>query len=166
MMSFIRSHVASSIVVGLICAASPAAAKDFATGLTAYHGGKYVEAFRTWYPLAEADDARSQAGLGFLFHRGLGASHDDSQAAFWFEKAARQGQAEGQLMLGLLHYFGSGVPQSYVRAFAWCELAWTNGQADAQMCRDSALDSLSGPESRIAFRLVNELADSIRASRH
>jgi TPR repeat protein len=165
MMSLVRRRATASIVMSLILAAGPAAAKDFATGLAAYHSGKYIEAFRTWYPLAEADDARSQAGLGFLFHRGLGAGHDDSQAAFWFEKAARQGQAEGQLMLGLLHYFGSGVPQSYLRAFAWCELAWTNGQADAQMCRDSALDSLSGPESRTAFRLVNELADSIRASR-
>jgi hypothetical protein len=52
--------------------AQPAAAGDFRSDLSAYNRGDYITAFRDWYPLTEHGDARAQAGLGFLFHKGLG----------------------------------------------------------------------------------------------
>src|SRR5262249_8331626 len=89
-----------------------------------------ITAVRDWYPLAELGDAAAQAGLGFLFHKGLGVTQDDVEAAAWFEKAANRGQAEAQLLLGTLYFFGEGVQQSYAMAFAWCEIAQSNGQSD------------------------------------
>ena len=116
------------------------AEEDFRSGLSAFNRGDYAAAMRLWRPLADSDEPRSQAGIGFMYHRGLGVETDDAQAAIWLRKAAEQGQAEGQLMLGSLYFFGLGVPQSYPTAYAWCELAQDNGQAEGQMCRDAAFN--------------------------
>ncbi len=146
--------------VGPAGAASPE--EEFRAGLSAFNSGDYAAALRTWRPLAEANDARSQAGIGFMYHRGLGVKIDDEQAVLWLRKAAEQGQAEGQFMLGSLYFFGKGVPQSYPRAYAWCELAQDNGQAEAGMCRDAALSSITADEDlRAAFRMLGELRDRL-----
>lgn len=136
--------------------------EDFRTGLSAFNRGDFAAAMRLWRPLADKNEARSQAGIGFMYHRGLGVKTDDVQAAFWLRKAAEQGQAEGQMMLGNLYFFGLGVQQSYPAAYAWCELAQDSGQAEAQMCRDAALESLSEEaQLREAFRMVRELRERI-----
>jgi len=144
--------VAGSIAV----AGSPE--EDFRNGLSAFNRGDYAAAIELWRPLADRNDARSQAGIGFMYHRGLGVKTDDVQAAYWLRKAAEQGQAEGQFMLGHLYFFGLGVPKSYAAAYAWCELAQDNGHAEAQFCRDAALESLTEEaQLREAFRMVAEL---------
>jgi TPR repeat protein len=132
---------------------------DFRHGLSAFNTGDYATALKVWRPLAERDEPRSQAGIGFMYHRGMGVRADDREAAVWLRRAAERGQAEGQLMLGILFYYGSGVPQSYVRAYAWCELAETNGNGDATLCRDAALESMPDADREEAFRLVVELRD-------
>jgi uncharacterized protein len=146
----------ASFVILLLSAAQPATAGDFRSGLSAYNRGDYITAFRDWYSLAEHGDAPAQAGLGFLFHKGLGVTQDDIEAASWFEKAAGKGQAEAQLLLGTLYFFGEGVQQNYVMAFAWCEIAQSNGQADALECRDAALEHMTSAEIKQSFRLVTE----------
>ncbi|HEX4118063.1 MAG TPA: tetratricopeptide repeat protein [Rhizomicrobium sp.] len=130
----------------------------FRSGLSAYNSGDYTRAKSIWEPLAENEDAASQAGLGFMYHRGFGMAVDDKKAAYWLRKAAEHGQPEGQLMLGSLYFYGQGVIQSYIQAFAWCDLAQDNGNADAGMCRDSALQSLSSKhEVKAAFAASLEL---------
>jgi TPR repeat protein len=133
-----------------------AVAQDFRSGLSAYNGGDYTRAFREWLGPAERGDPAAEAGIGFLFHKGLGVTQDDAEAASWFVKAAEQGQAEAQLLLGTLFFFGHGVPQSYVSAFAWCDIAETSGQSDASECRDAALEHLSPTEMRQSFSIVSE----------
>jgi uncharacterized protein len=138
---------------------------DFRRGLTAFNAGDYETALQVWRPLAEKNEPRSLAGIGFMYHRGMGVRADDREAAAWLLRAAERGQAEGQLMLGILHYYGRGVPQSYVQAYAWCELAETDGNADATLCRDAALESIPDADREKAFRLVVELRDRQRTSR-
>jgi TPR repeat protein len=133
---------------------------EFRGGLSAFNTGDYATALRLWRPLAEREEPRSEAGIGFMYHRGLGVAVDDREAAVWLRRAAEQGQAEGQLMLGILFYYGQGVPQSYVRAYAWCELAEIDGNADATLCRDAALESMPSDANREeAFRLVVDLRE-------
>jgi hypothetical protein len=133
---------------------------DFRRGLSAFNTGDYVTALRLWRPLAESEEPRSEAGIGFMYHRGLGVGVDDREAAVWLRRAAEHGQAEGQLMLGILFYYGRGVPQSFVRAYAWCELAEIDGNADATLCRDAALESMpSDGDREEAFRLVVDLRE-------
>jgi TPR repeat protein len=138
---------------------------DFRRGLSAFNTGDYATALQVWRELAEKDEPRSQAGIGFMYHRGMGVRADDREAAAWLLRAAEHGQAEGQLMLGILYYYGLGVAQSYVQAYAWCELAETNGNGDATLCRDAALEAIPDADREKAFRLVVELRDRQRSAR-
>jgi hypothetical protein len=137
---------------------------QFRRGLSAFNVGDYAAALTNWRPLAERGEPRSQAGIGFMYHHGLGVTVDDREAAVWLRRAAEQGQAEGELMLGILFYYGSGVMQSYVQAYAWCELAGINGNGDASLCRDASLEAMSNAEREEAFRLVVELRARQRRS--
>ena len=157
-------------VILCACAAGPAHAapadQAFRSGLSAYNSGNYAKAKSIWEPLAENEDAASQAGLGFMYHRGFGMAADDRKAAFWLRKAAEHGQAEGQMMLGSLYFYGQGVSQSYVQAFAWCDMAQDNGSADASMCRDSALAALTSKQDlKAAFAASLELHHRLSARR-
>ena len=102
-------------------AASPE--EEFRAGLSAFNSGDFATALRAWRPLAEGNDARSQAGIGFVYHRGLGVKVDDQQAAVWLRKAAEQGQAEGQFMLGSLYPApmpGASLPRTTARPTRRC----------------------------------------------
>jgi len=161
---------ATAILFAFLCLAIPSARagdadEEFRRGLAAFNTGDFAAALRAWRPLAEQSEPRSEAGLGFMYHRGMGVAVDDGAAAFWLTRAAEHGQAEGQLMLGILHYYGRGVMQSYVRAYAWCELAEDNGNTDATLCRDAALEAMPDAERQQAFKLVVELRERLRARR-
>jgi TPR repeat protein len=151
--------VVLACVASLHAWAADATDGEFRKGLTAFNRGDYSTALRVWRPLAERGDPRSESGIGFMYHRGMGVDVDDREAVSWLSRAAEHGQAEGQLMLGVLFYDGRGVPKSYVQAYAWCELAETNGNADAMLCRDAALESMSNSDREEAFRLVGELRE-------
>ena len=150
----LAASIAVATVVLPMC--RTAAAQDFRSGLSAYNSGDYTGAFRDWLGLAERGDPAAEAGIGFLFHKGLGVTQDDAEAAKWFVKAAEKGQAEAQLLLGTLFFFGKGVPQSYVTAFAWCDIAGTNGQSDASECRDVALEHMTQAEMVKSFKIVSD----------
>jgi TPR repeat protein len=154
--SMFRLVAATCCCLAAIAASRTAAAQDFGSGLSAYNSGDYTRAFHDWFGLAEQGDAKAEAGIGFLFHKGLGVSRDDGEASTWLIKAAEQGQAEAQLLLGSLFFFGEGVPQSYVTAYAWCDIAQTSGQSDAEECREAALEHMSTIEMRQSFKLVTD----------
>jgi TPR repeat protein len=138
---------------------------EFRRGLAAFNTGDYATALNVWRPLAEHAEPRSEAGIGFMYHRGMGVAVDEAAAAFWLMRAAEHGQAEGQLMLGILYYYGRGVTQSYVRSYAWCELAEDNGNSDATLCRDAALEAMPNAEREQAFKLVVELRERLSPRR-
>jgi hypothetical protein len=137
--------------------AADTADSQFSKGLSAFNEGDYSAALSAWEPLAALNDPRAEAGLGFMYHRGLGVPVDGAKAVLYLQKAAEQGQPEGQLMLGTLYYYGRGVPQSYIHAFAWCEMAQDSGQSDAFLCRDAAIQSLSDEDLQEGNRMVAEL---------
>src|SRR5215510_5863666 len=103
------ARVVCACILGFCAAAGAVEAQDFGSGLSAYNAGEYGKAMQIWGPLARAGDARSQAGMGFLYLRGLGTDVDTDAAKEWYEKAALQGQPEAQLMLGSMYFFGNGV---------------------------------------------------------
>ena len=153
-----RLALSFAIVLPLGPAMAAPADQAFRQGLSAYHSGDYQKALKIWLPLAQREDAASQAGIGFMYHRGMGVTTDNRRAAFWLRKAAEHGQPEGQFMLGSLYFYGAGVEKSYVQAYAWCDLAQDGGNADAQMCRDAALQSLKTKDDvKAAFRLSLDL---------
>src|SRR5580698_902276 len=92
--------VAAMLLACLIAFPLSAAPADsqFRSGLSAYNSGNYLKALEIWLPLAQHEDAPSQAGVGFIYHRGLGVDVDNQKAFYWLRKAAEHGQPEGQLM--------------------------------------------------------------------
>ena len=169
-MRFAPAAVAALLSAALLYLAIPSARAgeaddEFRRGLAAFNTGDFATALKAWRPLAEQAEPRSEAGIGFMYHRGMGVVVDDNAAAFWLTRAAEHGQAEGQLMLGIRFYYGRGVPQSYVRSYAWCDLAEDNGNADATLCRDAALEAMPNAEREQAFRLVVELRERFSARR-
>jgi TPR repeat protein len=69
--------------------------------------------------------------MAYEFSGGL--PHDDTQAAFWFRKAAEQGNVETQELLGRWYYQGRGVPKDYAQAAIWYRKAAEQGHAIAQL---------------------------------
>lgn len=63
---------------------------------------------------------------------GLTVRKNDTEAAFWFRKAADQGYANAQDALGWLYHSGEGVPQDDAEAVIWWRRAAEQGYADAQ----------------------------------
>jgi TPR repeat protein len=55
-----------------------------------------------------------------------------TQAAFWYRKAAEQGDADAQDALGDLYNSGQGVRRDYAQAAPWYRKAAEQGDADAQ----------------------------------
>jgi len=49
--------------------------------------------------------------------------HDFAQSAYWYRKAAEQGDVLSQIPLGWLYFNGEGVPQDYAEAYFWYSLA-------------------------------------------
>ncbi len=65
----------------------------------------------------------AQNSLGFMYDNGQGVPQDYAEAAKWYRKAAKQGEAIAQTKLGFMYGKGRGVPQDYVQAHMWYNLA-------------------------------------------
>lgn len=152
------------IVTALLAAlALPSQAQDFGAGLKAYNVGDYASAAHQWRLLARRNDGKAQAGLGFLYYKGLGVRQNNAEAAKWFHKAARQGQVTAQLFLGMMYLHGDGVPQSFVLAHMWCDVGVANGSADALECRDLVSDNMTAAEVTEAQQLAVDWLNRHRA---
>lgn len=141
---------------GLLLVGPPAAADEFAEGLSAYNAADYETAFDLWYPLADENDAKAQAAVAFLYLKGLGVRQDDARAAAWYRRAAEQGQPEAQFFLGTLYHLGRGVPQDDRLAHVWCEVALAGGVTPGLDCRDAAAARMTPGEVREANRMAAE----------
>jgi hypothetical protein len=64
--------------------------------------------------------------LGNMFDEGRGVAQSDTEAAWWFLKAAGHGLADAQYNLGVMFSQSRGVPHSGMEAARW--LCKTSGQ--------------------------------------
>ena len=69
---------------------------------------------------------------------------DDAQAAYWWRKAAEQGNADAQNNLGTAYSDGRGVPQDFSQAAVWWRKAADQGDANAQYNLGVAYDQGQG----------------------
>ena len=118
--------------------------KSEMTGLTPEelyrHGMRCFKApnlsLRQWWPNAvewlEAAAAQNhleaQIQLGFMYSwretkEELGIRDADSRSAFWFRKAAEQGDTNAMVHLSWYYRDGTGVEQDYKQALYWCHKA-------------------------------------------
>jgi uncharacterized protein len=128
------NHLVAACILALTCIAAQA---DGLRDATVAIGRKdYAAAVRLLEPLAKAGNAGAQARLAQLYYHGQGVAESNEQARAWFERAARQSQAESQYQLGNMYAYGHAAPppgeEAMRMAAQWYFAAARQGHADAQ----------------------------------
>jgi TPR repeat protein len=85
--------MAVAMMAMLLMTGSAAIAGPWEDGMAAYNRGDYVPALRLFRPLAEQGNAKAQAVLGVMFHKGEGVPKNASRAYMWFSLARKRGEA-------------------------------------------------------------------------
>lgn len=125
----------------LLCAAAlasfatPVAAQDVQSGITAWQAGDYAAAVQQWRPLADAGNADAQFNLAQAYRLGRGVAQNLNLAEQWFERAARQRHEQAGASLGLL-LFQNGRARE---AMPWLQAAAGRGDPRAQYVFGTAL---------------------------
>ena len=154
--------------LGLVTASSASQAQDdpFAAFNCerAYDEARSSTAVEACKPLADAGLADAQAIMGVLYQNGQGVAQDYTQAALWYDRAARQGHAIAQVNLATLYRYGAGVPSDYIESWAWLDTAAGAGQGDAVAGRDLLEKRMSATEVGNARLRAAEIARIIAAA--
>lgn len=83
-----------------------------------------LEARDIYQQVADKGDKDAQLKLAYMYENGLGGPVDMREAAQWFEKSARSGQAVAQYRLGRIHQLGRlNTQPNYVQAKYWYQQA-------------------------------------------
>lgn len=80
-----------------------------------------------------AGSTQDQVCLAKAYLVGRGVERNESQAAYWFEKAADVGDPEAQRALAHLYQVGLGVPRDPAKASRWLERAVAGGSLEARV---------------------------------
>ena len=76
---------------------------------------------------AKTGNVNAQYTLGRYYFLGLnGVEQSYSKAAYWWEKAAEQGNSSAQYNIGACYYNGDGVEKSKTKAIYWFRKACNN----------------------------------------
>ena len=67
-----------------------------------------------------------------MYRKGDNVVQNDTQAVYWYRKAANQGYANAQNSLGGMYAMGLGVEQDYSQAVYWARKAANQGEASSQ----------------------------------
>jgi uncharacterized protein len=126
----------------------------FRNGLSAFRTGSYDRARTVWGALAEAGDARAQAGLGYMYYTGRGVSRDSARAAALFQRAADKGEPTAQAFLAVMHFQADGLPRNLPLALMWLELATDGGQPETFELRGAIMQSMTEAEREESTRLL------------
>ena len=81
------------------------------------------DAFQYLKELAEAGNPEAQYELGGFYHWGRISAADFTKARQWYERAAKQGNADAMLGLAVIYGHGQGVPQNKAASYRWLVLA-------------------------------------------
>lgn len=84
--------------------------------------------FGIYMQRAKDGHADAEAWVGQAYQRGYGCPQDITQAVYWYQKGADDGDDQARINLGAIYYGGSdGVPQDYAKAIAlWKDAADDN----------------------------------------
>ncbi|HEY1722818.1 MAG TPA: tetratricopeptide repeat protein [Magnetospirillaceae bacterium] len=116
----------------ILASVGPVWADAFQDGVKALQANQYAVALETWQKAAEAGDAQSQYGMGYLNQFGLGTTVDNAQATAWYEKAATQNNPDAQYALGLMYESGRAPgPRDRAKALILYREAATSGKSPA-----------------------------------
>lgn len=142
--------VAASLVCASVQAQTPeespppAVATPYARAVQAYDRGAFREAFLAFRDLAQMGHGGAEFMLGVMSFYGRGVERDQTIAAIWFYKSARQGNPAAQLAFGSMFIRGVGVSPDPVEAYKWLTLAHNSTIPDIVSQADTLLRQVSG----------------------
>ena len=96
-----------------------------------------------------------------MYDSGRGVPTDRTAAAYWFLRAARQGDPEAQVQLDYQYAEGSGVPRDILQAFAWISLVVLRDDFGADETLDKIRTFLTERQMAAVKELSAELAKKI-----
>lgn len=123
-------------------------------GVEAYQEKDYPNALRIFQYWSDMGFYPAQFDLGMMYATGNGVTQDYAVAAYWWNKAAKQGDSKSQWFLGLLYATGFGVNQNYVRATMWYNIAMWGGLSDAEKSRAQIEPRMSSEDRSLALEMA------------
>jgi TPR repeat protein len=84
---------------------------------------RMFDAFQDLLELAQTGDPVAQYELGGFYHWGNVGPIDFAKARTWYERAAKQGNADAMLGLAVIYGAGQGVQQDKAASYRWLVLA-------------------------------------------
>ena len=100
--------------------------------------------------------AGAQFALGKMYYFSIDAPRYYSEAAKWFERAARQGVVGAQANLGEMYFQGRGVPTNDVLAYMWTSIAAAGGSEIAAKYLNTIKRRMSPAQAAKAHKMVAE----------
>ena len=138
-MQFMKFIARKTLVSLAVFSLSRLAWGGIGEGIDALTSNDYAKAIAEFRPLAIKGDASAQRWLGIAYEDGE-TEEDLRQAAYWYRKAAEQGDRMGQYSLGALYRAGRGVPKDARQAGVWIRRAAEQGYALAQYALGSIFE--------------------------
>ncbi|WP_425145931.1 caspase family protein [Deinococcus sp.] len=112
--------------LGMVLAGKP-------EGINFYNQGQYEQALAELKYVALDGDPEAQTLVGMMYLKGQGTDKDPSLATYWFQEAAKQGNAPSERTLGEMYLAGNGLPQDDYQAAYWTRQAADQGDTAAQV---------------------------------
>ena len=92
---------------------------------------RYKQSVDCYLPLAENNNATAQYSVGRLYEEQTELGKQ-SESAYWYEKAAKQGNIYAQDHLGRAYFIGKTIPKDDKKAIYWLKKAANQGNATSQ----------------------------------
>ncbi len=95
------------------------AVPNMSNDIAAYNPADYGYAYGYFKGRAVRGDPVAEDNLGHIYEDGRGVPPDDTQAVYWFTKAANNGNSDAMLSLGVAALYGKGMPKDNTLACQW-----------------------------------------------
>lgn len=105
-----------------------------------------MRSFWETYTAALRGDKVAQFQTGVIYERGIGIESNQSQAAQWYLKSARQGYMDAQYNVAIMYIGGRGVEQNTTEGMMWLASAAKAGDKEA---RKLLIDVIEGKYDKI-----------------
>ncbi|MGF1527888.1 MAG: tetratricopeptide repeat protein [Candidatus Competibacterales bacterium] len=161
---FIGAVLATQIITAPLLATQERVHREMVEALEAYAAykmGNYREAFEAWLVLAQKGNSQGILNVAHMYQAGEGVERDPTQALYWYQRGANQGDPLALYQLALAHEKGLGTPADQAKAREYLQLAAEAGATSAQgrLGREYFLAG-EGDEARYWLRRAAEGGDA------
>ena len=155
-----RALLAGALVV-FVLAGCDRQATRFGDGMRALVARDYHAAYERLAPMASSGYAPAQFRIGLMHAFGVGVPKNAEQAAYWYRKAAHQGEVAALYYLAMMYAKGDGIRRDPGQALHWMGQLARRNYAPAQFRLGELYgDGSAGPADRDeSLRWLRKAAD-------